>query len=788
MLQVRKAAVLGAGVMGAQIAAHLVNAGIPTLLFDLPAKEGNPNGIVGKAILNLKKLKPAPLAYPAKADSIIPATYQQNLEALRDCDIVIEAIAERLDWKESLYQQIAPYLSATAYLASNTSGLSIKSLSSVLPVELQKRFCGVHFFNPPRYMHLAELTPGPTTEAVVLDNWESFLTSALGKGVIRAKDTPNFVANRVGVFGILSMIHRALEFNIPFEVVDELTGKNFGRAKSALFRTMDVVGLDVLAHVIQTMMDYLPEDPWHQYYQVPTFVSELIKKGALGQKTGAGIYRKDGKNILVLDLNNQNYRLADKKADQEVLALLKITDPVERLAALHHHSNPQAKFLWACLSDMFHYCAYHLQDIAHNVRDLDLAMRWGFGWREGVFELWQSASWEQIAKWVSDDIADGKALVKNTLPVWVSQCEKTQGPYVQGKAFDPSQNDFVARSDLPVYTRQLFPDKVITEIFNEGETILDTAAVRLWTLDQQIAILSFKSKMNAVGDDVLDGILASIKIAEEKYQALVIWQREGDNFSVGANLKMVGEVYAKQGIDGIRPVVEKFQRTSMALRYAQVPTIAVIKGMVLGGGCELMMHCDRTVAAFESYIGLVEIGVGLLPAGGGCKEFALRAAQEARGDNPYRDLQAYFKQIAMGEVSSSAPDARNRNYLRASDVIVMNSYEILYVALAQAKALAESAYRPPMPPMISVAGKAGIANFQMMLVNMREGNFISDYDYEISLTIAEVLCGGQIENNLLVDEEWFLRLEREAFLKLAAQPKTQERIAHMLSTGKPLRN
>lgn len=787
-MSIKKAAVLGAGVMGAQIAAHLVNAGIVTVLFDLPSKDADKNSIVRKAIAQLKKLKPAPFALNSLSDAITPANYEEDLAQLRDCDLIIEAVAENITIKESLYQKIAPFVKASAMLGSNTSGLSIETLAGVLPENLRSQFCGIHFFNPPRYMPLVELTPHHTTDRSVLDALETFLVKGLGKSVVRAKDTPNFIANRVGVFGILAMIHRAAEFNLPFEVVDQLTGKAFGRAKSALFRTLDVVGLDVLGHVIQTMAEELPNDPWHQYYAMPTVLSDLISQKKLGQKTGCGFYQKQGKAILVYDAVTKNYRAASEQADPAVLALLKIADPKERLQQLKNAAHPQAQFLWLVLSDLFHYCAYHVADIAHHVRDLDLAMRFGFGWREGPFELWQSADFTQILSWLNAEIAAGTTLVSAPLPTWVATVAPQGGVYQTNAAYDPTANTFVGRSTLPVYQRQLFPASVLGETFNWGETWYETAAVRLWSLDQSVAILSFKSKMNTIGDEVLDGLLASVALAESKASALVIWQSQGDNFSFGANLKQVmEEVYAKQGIDAVAVIVEKFQRASQALRFSSIPVLAAVKGMALGGSCEFIMHCDRVVAALESYIGLVEVGVGLLPAGAGCKEFALRAFQQARGDDPYRDMLAYFKQIASGEVSSSALDAKARDYLREADIVVMNANEILYIALAEAKAMA-TYYKPPMSAHIPVIGKPGIANFQAMLVNLLQGQFISEYDFNIALKVATILCGGPIEVGSIVDEEWFLRLEREYFIELVSQQKTQDRIQYMLQNGKPLRN
>ncbi len=395
---VRKAAVLGAGVMGAQIAAHLVNANVETLLFELPAEQGDPNANVIKAVENLKKQEPAPLSTPAKAACIQPENYHQNLELLKDCDIVIEAIAERMDLKSGLYQQVAPHLGEHTIFASNTSGLSMNQLARALPENLRHRFCGIHFFNPPRYMHLVELIACNESDAAMLDRLEEFLVTYLGKGVMRAKDTPNFIANRVGVFSVLAVMHHAREFGLAFDVVDALTGPLIGRPKSATFRTADVVGLDIPRTVINTMRDMLPGDPWHKYYAVPGWLQALVDKGALGQKSKRGVYQKVGKEIRVLDVGRQEYVRAAGEADKDIKELLKRKNPAEKLAELRAHPHPQAQFLWAIFRDLFHYCAVHLGEIADNARDLDFAMRWGFGWSQGPLETWQAAGWSKISR------------------------------------------------------------------------------------------------------------------------------------------------------------------------------------------------------------------------------------------------------------------------------------------------------------------------------------------------------------------------------------------------------
>jgi len=409
--QVRQVAVLGAGVMGAQIAAHLVNCKVPVVLFDLPAKEGPKSGIAIRAIENLKKLKPAPLGLAEDAVLIRPANYEEHLGLLGQCDLVIEAIAERMDWKLDLYTKIAPHVAQHAILASNTSGLSITKLAAALPAEIQPAFCGIHFFNPPRYMALVELIPTPTTKPGVLDELESFVTTFLGKSVVRAKDTPNFVANRVGVAGMLATIKEAETFGLTVDVVDDLTGKKLGRASSGTFRTADVVGLDTMAHVIKTLQDNLKDDPFYPAYATPPVLQALIQAGALGQKSGAGYYKKVGKEILRLDPATQQYVAGGGKADAIVERILK-KPAAERLKLLRESTNPQAQFLWAILRDAFHYAAVHLEDIADTARDIDFAMRWGFGSKQGPFELWQEAGWQQVAQWVKEDIDAGKALCK----------------------------------------------------------------------------------------------------------------------------------------------------------------------------------------------------------------------------------------------------------------------------------------------------------------------------------------------------------------------------------------
>ncbi|MCL4697182.1 MAG: 3-hydroxyacyl-CoA dehydrogenase/enoyl-CoA hydratase family protein [Burkholderiaceae bacterium] len=792
---VRKVAVLGAGVMGAQIAAHLVNCKVPVILFDLPAKEGPKNGIVAKAVENLKKLKPSPLGVPEDAALIEQANYEEHLAKLGECDLVIEAIAERMDWKLDLYTKIAPAVAPHAIVASNTSGLSITKLAEALPASIKPRFCGIHFFNPPRYMLLVELIATPTTDADVLDQLEAFVTSALGKGVVRAKDTPNFVANRVGIAGMLATMTEATKFGLSYDVVDDLTGKKMGRASSGTFRTADVVGLDTMAHVIKTMQDNLGDDPFFAVYTTPPVLGALIDKGALGQKAGAGFYKKVGRDILRLDPIKGEYVPGGGKADPIVERMLK-KPAAERLKLLRESTNPQAQFLWSILRDGFHYAAVHLETIADNARDVDFAMRWGFGMKQGPFELWQEAGWVQVAQWIKDDIDAGRALSMAPLPAWVFDGPVPQkGVHTPEGSWSPAKKAYVPRSTLPVYQRQLFPEALAgtgaPDAAKAGTELFKNEEIRVWTLDGEVVIASITAKLHLISPAVTEGLLKAVEIAEQRYAGLVIWSPD-DVFSAGANLESLMPVFMKSGAKGIKPEEKKLQDLMLRLRYAQVPVVAAMRGLALGGGCELAVHCARRVAHMESYVGLVEVGVGLIPGGGGLTYVARRAAEMAAAGNANADLLKFvtdgFTNAAMAKVGTSAIESRKLGYLLWSDIVVPHKDELLFVALTQAKAMAASGYRAPAKSVFPVAGRSAIATIKAQLVNMRDGGFISAHDFHISTLIAEVVCGGDVDAGSLVTEDYLLAMERDRFCALLEHPKSQERIMGMLQTGKPVRN
>ena len=802
---VRKVAVLGAGVMGAQIAAHLVNVRVQVVLFDLPAREGPKNGTVSRAIEGLKKLKPSPLGVAEDAALIGQANYEEHLDQLKDCDLVIEAIAERMDWKLDLYRKIAPFVAPHAILASNTSGLSITRLSEALPEEMKHRFCGIHFFNPPRYMSLVELIATPGTEPRVLDDLETFVTSALGKGVVRAKDTPNFIANRIGIAGMLGTMKEVDNFGLSYDVADDLTGKKLGRAGSGTFRTADIVGLDTLAHVIKTLQDTLDEksDPFYAGFGTPAVLKELLEKGNLGQKSKAGFYKKVGRDVLRYELDSGEYVPGGAKGDEVYARMLKKPAP-ERLKLLRNAEGAQGRFLWSILRNSFHYAAVHLASIAETARDVDFAMRWGFGMAQGPFELWQEAGWLQIAEWIREDIEAGKTLSNAPLPDWVfsGPVAEAAGVHTPAGSFNPTTKKFEPRRMLPVHERQRFPESVLgcdaPRFETAGKTLHEDAGIRLWTLDAnhedsfggQLLIASVKTKMHAISPEVCEGLQQAVELAEKDFQGLVIWSGD-EPFSVGADLQSMLPAFMAVGASAIDDAEHFMQQTMLRLRYAAVPVVSAIRGMALGGGCEVAVYSSKRVVAMESYVGLVEVGVGLVPGAGGLTYIARRAA-ETQALSTHKDLLPFltegFTAAAMAKVGTSALESRKLGYLLESDIIVPNKHELLYVAINEARAMATAGYRPPLRRLFPVAGRSGKATIQGQLVNLRDGGFISRHDFHIASLIAGVVTGGDVDAGTLVTEEYLMALERKAFCSLITHPKTQERILGMLSTGKPVRN
>jgi 3-hydroxyacyl-CoA dehydrogenase len=709
-----------------------------------------------------------------------------------------------MDWKRDLYQKIAPFVAPHAIVASNTSGLSITVLSEALPEALKPRFCGIHFFNPPRYMTLVELINTPTTDPQILDDLETFVTSGLGKGVVRAHDTPNFVANRVGIAGMLATMKEVENFGLTWDVVDDLTGKKLGRASSGTFRTADVVGLDTLTHVIKTLQDNLTldatkgaaqYDPFYGSFGTPAVLKKLLELGNLGQKTKAGFYKKVGRDVLRFELDSEEYVPGGAKADEVYGRMLK-KPAGERLRLLRNSEGPQGQFLWAILRNGFHYAAVHLGTIADNARDVDQAMRWGFGMQQGPFELWQEAGWLEVAKMVQEDIDAGKALCNTPLPAWVFKgpVAEAAGVHTAKGSWSASKGEFVARRALPVYARQHFPEALrgesLPDFRTAGTTLFEDDAIRLWTLDDAIVIASIKTKMHAISMEVTAGLEMAVELAEKSYQGVVIWSGD-EPFSAGADLQAMLPGFMMGGAAAIDEAVAELQRVMRRLRYANVPVVSAVRGLALGGGCEMAVHSARRVVHMESYVGLVEVGVGLVPGAGGLTYIARRAAENAASSTG-KDLLPFltegFTAAAMAKVGTSALESRKLGYLMDSDVIVPHKDELLFVALNEAKALYQGGYRAPHKRQFPVAGRSGKATILGSLVNMRDGGFISQHDFHIASLIANVVTGGDVEAGTLVNEEYLMTLERRAFCSLLEHPKTQERIMGMLSTGKPVRN
>ncbi len=809
--RIKKIAVLGSGVMGSQIAAHCANAGVETMLFGL-SEEADSADSAHYALARLERLKPPPLASREATRYLSAATYDRHLPLLGQCQLVIEAVSEDPGVKRDLYRRVVPHLDEDCILASNTSGIRITTLAQELVDDMRPRFCGVHFFNPPRYLPLVELTPTAATAEDTITTLEGYLTAILGKHIIVAKDTPGFIANRFGVFAMMSALHHAHRLRLAPALVDELTGRLIGRSKSATFQTADLVGLDILISLTRHLHQTLARDPWRECFQTPQWICKLADKGHYGRKTGIGIYRKDDGDIHVIDPATGEYHKREKTLDDEVKKSAALAYP-ERFNEWADSTDPQAQFLYAIHRDLFHYAAFHAEQTSHSLRDIDLALRWGYGWEIGVFEQWQAIGWHEVAQRIQNDIANHRTLAAAPLPDWVTDGRYTPA-YDEDGAFSPQRRKYVPRRDHPVY-RHHTPTLLTGETPPRRETIFENPSFELWHDGEDIAVAGFKTKLHTLNYEVIHSLDQAVTIAERDYKGLVIWHQQAP-FCAGADLLeillavkagkltdsgIISKVKASSlhlikpdlppvgQLPSIGGVIALLQQTFMRLRCCSVPTVCAVQGLALGGGCEMLLHCDRTVAALESYIGLVEIGVGVLPAGGGCKEMAYRAFRDARGAGIFPHLARYYEQIARGKVSTSAADAVQMGYLNRSDSIVMNPHELLHAAKRQVEAMHASGYRPPHPEQrFEVAGATASANLQSQLVNLREGKYISAYDYHLAQVIADVICGAPLPEKTTVTADWLLRNERKAFLTLLARKETQQRIEHMLKRGKPLKN
>ena len=792
--------------MGARIAAQLANAGIPCYLLDIvptsltPAEQAKGLTLESPAVRNrivlagfeaARKSRPAAFFTADNARLITPGNLEDNIAWCGQVDWIIEAVAENLEIKRSLFTRVEAVRKPGTIVTSNTSGLPIHLIAEGRSEDFQQHWAGTHFFNPPRYMKLVELIPGPKTLPDVLQSLEEICDSRLGKGVVAAKDTPNFIANRIGTFSMLNAVRQMLALEMTIEEVDACTGPAIGQPKSATFRTGDLVGLDILVHVVRNIYDNATTDPSRDIYKVPPFMEEMLKRGWLGDKTGGGFYKKVKKGgeseILTLDWQKMEYRPRLKAKFPSIEAGKAIEDTRERLRALlapaldAKGGDKANRFLWSALGQTCLYAARLMPEISHNIVDLDRAARWGFAWELGPFEVWDAVGVERMAKALERDGQELPPLVRKVL----------DSPK---KSFYESEKGITRYFDLASQSLQPVPEPpgiiILKSLKDRSGVVQKNAGASLIDLGDGVLCCEFHSKMNSIGGDLVAMIHAGITRLSSDFDAMVIGN-QASNFSVGANLMLV-LISAQEGEwDDIHMAVRQFQRVNMAIKYAPRPIVAAPQGMALGGGCEVPLHSARIHAAAETYMGLVETGVGLIPGGGGTKEMLIRANEHSAGEEDldlFHALKPVFQNIAMAKVSTSGEDARALGYLRPSDLIAMNRDRQIGDAKQTALALLRAGYHPPAPAQIRVLGEEFLTGAKLAIHMMIRGGYASDYDGVVGRKLANILAGGAITAPQLVPEQYVLDLEREAFVSLCGERKTQERIAHTLKTGKPLRN
>jgi len=792
---IKKVAVIGSGIMGSGIACHFANIGVEVLLLDIVPRELTEaeqkkgltleskvvrNRIVNEHLANALKSKPSPIYNIKFADRITTGNTTDDLSKIAEADWIIEVVVERLDIKKQVFEQIEKYRKPGTLITSNTSGIPIHFMSEGRSEDFQKHFCGTHFFNPARYLKLFEIIPGPKTSTEVLDFLNNYGEQFLGKTSVIAKDTPAFIGNRIGIFGIMSLFHQVKELGLTIEEVDKLTGPVIGRPKSATFRTVDVVGLDTLVHVANGLYEGVPNDEAHELFKLPEFISKMMQNKWLGSKTGQGFYKKVDKDILSLDLDTLEYR-APKKASFATLELTKTIDkPIDRFKVLVKGTDKAGEFYRKNFAGMFAYVANRVPEITEDFYKIDDAMKAGFGWENGPFEIWDAigvekgielmkAEGHEPAAWVTEMLASGNKsfyTIKDGATYFYDRASKSQKKV-------PGQDAFILLNNI-----------------RESKKVWSNSGAVIHDLGDGILNLEFQSKMNTIGGDVLQGINKAIDLAEKEYNGLVIGN-QGANFSVGANIGMIFMMAVEQEYDELNMAIKLFQDTMMRVRYSGVPVIVAPHGMTLGGGCEMSMHADKVVAAAETYIGLVEFGVGVIPGGGGSKEMALRASDLFRkNDVELNVLQEYFLTVAMAKVSTSAYEAYDLGILQhGKDVVVVNKDRQIAEAKKHALIMAEAGYTQPVRRKdVKVLGKQALGMFLVGTDSMEAGHYISEHDKKIANKLAYVMAGGDLSEPTLVTEQYLLDIEREAFLSLCTERKTLERIQYMLTKGKPLRN
>ena len=798
--RINKVAVIGSGIMGSGIACHFANIGVEVLLLDIVPRELTDkekakgltledkvvrNRMVNDALTASIKSKPAPLYHLDFAKRITTGNLEDDIAKVKDVDWIIEVVVERLDIKKQVFENLEKYRTPGTLITSNTSGIPINFMSEGRSEDFQKHFCGTHFFNPPRYLKLFEIIPGPKTSPEVLEFFNSYGEKFLGKTTVIAKDTPAFIGNRIGIFGIQAMFHLVKDMDLTVEEVDKLTGPVIGRPKSATFRTVDVVGLDTLVHVANGIYDNVPNDEEHDLFKLPDYVNHLMDQKWLGSKSGQGFYKKsknaEGKTeILGLDLNTLEYRLG-KRAKFATLELTKTVDNVaDRFPILIKGKDKAGEFYRRNFGAMFAYVSKRIPEISDELYKIDDAMKAGFGWQHGPFEIWDAVGLDKGVELLE---AVGK-----TAASWVAEM-KAAGV----ETFYTVKDGATYFYDIPQKKHVKVPGQdsfIILDNVRKTTEVFKNSGVSVQDLGDGILNVEFRSKMNSIGGDVLAGINKAIDLAETSYDGLVIGN-QGANFSVGANIGMIFMMSAEQEYDELNAAIKYFQDTVMRLRYSSIPTVMAPHGMTLGGGCELTLHADRVVAAAESYIGLVEFGVGVIPGGGGSKEMALRASDMfQKGDVELNVLQEHFLTIGMAKVSTSAQEAFDLDILKpGKDIVVVNTARQIATAKAVARQMADMGYTKPAPRNdVKVLGKQALGMFLVGTDSMNASKYISEHDQKIANKLAYVMAGGDLSEPQFVSEQYLLDLEREAFLSLTGERKTLERLQHMIQKGKPLRN
>jgi 3-hydroxyacyl-CoA dehydrogenase len=804
--RIEKVAVLGAGTMGARIAAHLANAGIACYLLDIVPQQLNEdekrkgltlgsravrNRLVNAGLEAAKKSRPAAFFTPETARLITPGNLDDDLAWCGQADWIIEAVAENLEIKRKLFERVETVRRPGTIVTSNTSGLPISLIAEGRSEDFQQHWAGTHFFNPPRYMKLAELIAGPKTKPAVMEALEEICDLRLGKGVVRAKDTPNFIANRIGTYSVLNAMRAMEALGMSIEEVDACTGPAIGQPKSATFRTADIVGLDVLVHVVRNIFDTVPEDESREMYRVPGLVEEMMRRGWIGEKAGAGFYKrvKHGgeSEILTLDWQKMDYRAKQKAKFGSIEAGKAIDDTRERMRALTgpaleaKNGDKANHFLWTVVSGSCLYAARRVPEIANTIVDVDRAMRWGFAWELGPFEIWDAIGVERMARALE---REGKELPRLVRQVLASP----------GKSFYESEEGSTRYFDQVTGTKKPVEEPagiiVLKSLKERTPVVQKNAGASLIDLGDGVVCCEFHAKMNAIGGDIVAMIHRGIEKLGSEFDAMVI-ANQAANFSVGANLMLLLITAQEEEWDDIHMAVRQFQRVNMAIKYAPRPVVVAPQGMALGGGCEISLHGARIHAAAEAYLGLVEAGVGLIPGGGGTKEMLIRANEHAAGGEDldlFHALKPVFENIAMAKVATSAEEARTLGYLRPSDLISMNRDRLVADAKQTALAMVRAGYHPPAPAEIRVLGEGFLAAAKLAIHMMVRGEYASEHDAVVARKLGWILAGGDITAPQTVSEQYILDLEREAFVSLCGERKTQERIAHTLKTGKPLRN